>query len=205
MARVEGIAEDLCTVEDFFALVGDGQKADLIDGVIHMASPDTNTANLLTGLVYQLLDGFVAARQVGGRVFVTRFAFQLSDVRAPEPDVAYVRPERLHLVRENCMLGGPDLAVEIVSRDSRHRDYHEKRELYEQAGVTEYWIVDPIVSRVEFLRLQEGKYELVPLERNRIFHSSVVNGFWLDVDWLLANPPPAAYNCLQQVLAGEPQ
>ena len=54
--------------------------------------------------------------------------------------------------------------MEIVSRDSRHRDYFEKKQLYQEAGTLEYWIVDPLQNRVEFYRLVEGRYELVPLE-----------------------------------------
>ncbi len=41
MPHPRDLAQDLVTVEDFFRLVPDGQKADLIDGVIYMASPDS--------------------------------------------------------------------------------------------------------------------------------------------------------------------
>jgi Uma2 family endonuclease len=115
--------------------------------------------------------------------------------------VALVRSERLHLVDERRMVGGPDIAVEIVSRDSRQRDYGEKKQLYAEAGVAEYWIVDPLQKRVEFHRLSTGGYELVPLEHNRIFRSAVLSGFWLDVEWLLADSLPNAYEKLQEILA----
>jgi hypothetical protein len=106
--------------------------------------------------------------------------------------VGYVRPERAHLVHDNEMDGGPDIAVEIISRDSRQRDYGEKRGLYQDAGVTEYWIIDPLQSRVEFLTLHEGCYRFVPLENNRIFRCGVIPAFWLDVNWLLSTPLPSA-------------
>jgi len=195
------LAQDLVTVEEFYRLVPDGQKADLIDGVIYMASPDSRRANSLTGFLYRLIAGFVEARGLGGEPFISRYAFAVTDMRAPEPDVAYVRPERLHLAAERGMSGGPDIAVEVVSRESRQRDYGEKRYLYQEAGVAEYWIIDPVQQRVEFLVLQNGHYELAPLEQNRIFRSRVLPGFWLDVDWLLAKPLPAASKCLAQILA----
>lgn len=91
--------------------------------------------------------------------------------------------------------------MEIVSRDSRQRDYGEKRELYQSAGVSEYWIIDPIQRRIEFLRLADGIYEPVPLEDNRIFRTAVIPGFWLDVEWLLAKEPPHRYRCLKKILA----
>src|SRR5829696_954742 len=125
--------DDLANYDFFRAVIGDGRKADLIDGVIYMASPDTRINNELNGFLYRLLSGFVEAKKIDGFVFFSRFACKISDFRAPEPDVGYVRPERAHLVHDRDMDGGPDIAVEIVSRDSRTRDYVEKRQLYESA------------------------------------------------------------------------
>lgn len=194
-------APDLITVEEFYNLVPDGQKADLIDGVIYMASPDSRRSNDLTGFIEFLLRGFVEAKAMGGKVFANRFAFKLTPLRAPEPDVAYVSPDRLHLVEEGGMRGGPDIAVEIVSRESRPRDYGEKKQIYQEAGVREYWIIDPLQQRMEFHRLSDGRYELTPLEQNRLFRSSVIPGLWLDVNWLLADPLPNAYETLQQLIS----
>jgi Uma2 family endonuclease len=190
---------DLVTVEEFFCLVPDGQKADLIDGVIYMASPDTRRSDRLGGWIKFLLQGYSVAKGLG-EVYGSRFAFALSEFRAPEPDVAFVRTERLSLVEERRMVGGPDIAVEVVSRDSRQRDYGEKKQLYAEAGVTEYWIIDPLQQRVEFHRLQAARYALIPLEHNRIFRSAVLPGFWLDVEWLLAESLPNEYNTLQEIL-----
>ena len=191
---------DLVTVEEFYCLVPDGQKADLIDGVIYMASPDTRRSDRLGGFIKFLMQGYAAVQGLG-EVYGSRFAFELSQFRAPEPDAAFVRTERLHLVSERRMVGGPDIAVEIVSRESRQRDYGEKKQLYAEAGVSEYWIIDPLQRRVEFHRLRAGRYEPVPLEQNRIFRSAVLEGFWLDVEWLLAEPLPNEYQKLQEMLA----
>ena len=147
---------DLVDYDTYRTLVEDGEKADLIDGVIYMASPDTRRNNTLNLFLANLIDGYTAARDVEGFTILSRFACKLSDYRAPEPDVGYVKPDRLHLVEERQMQGGPDIAIAIVSRDSRTRDYGEKRELYLDAGVTEYWIIDPLQSRVEFLGLGGG-------------------------------------------------
>lgn len=173
----------------------------MLDGVIYMASPDTWRSNDITAFIDSLLRMYNDARKIGGRVFVTRFAFRLSKYRAPEPDVAYVTPERVSLVTQREMKGGPDIAVEIVSRDSRDRDYGDKMRAYRKAGVTEYWINDALQNRVEFHRLEKRRYQLVALENSRIFRSKVLPGFWLDVEWLLAKPLPSASACLQQILS----
>jgi Uma2 family endonuclease len=195
----------LVDYETYRALVKDGQKADLIDGVIYMASPDTRLNNSLNGFLYQLIEGFTAAREIEGFAFFSRFSCKISDFRAPEPDVGYVRPERVHLVQERHMLGAPDIAVEIVSRDSRQRDYGDKRALYQDAGVAEYWIIDPLKTQALFLGLKAGGYEPLPLDADHIFHCTVIPNFWLDVHWLFAKPLPRAYHCLKQILADKPK
>ena len=191
--------QDLVTVEDFFALVPDGQKADLIDGVIYMASPDSKPNDQLAGFIRFLVQGYTRVKRLGN-VFGSRFAFELSQIRAPEPDVAFVSTARLHLVEETRMKGAPDIAVEIVARESRSRDYFEKKTLYETAGVLEYWIIDPLQRRADFYRLVGGRYDLVPLEHNRIFRSAILEGFWLDVEWLFADDLPNEFEKLQEIL-----
>lgn len=201
MATRSRIADDRVTVSEFHRLVPDGMKADLLDGVIHMASPDTNEADELTNFIHYLLRGYDRAKRLGGQVKGSRFAFRISKHRAPEPDVAYIVADRVHLIGQREMNGGPDVAVEVVSRESRSRDYGTKKLTYQRAGVSEYWIIDPLHDRVEFHRLQSKRYFLVPLQANHIFRSEVVPGFWLDVNWLLAWPLPNDHECLQRVLA----
>lgn len=193
--------DDLYTVDEFYDVIPDGVKADLIDGVIYVASPDTRRSDQLNGFIYKLMSNFLDIRGLDGHVSGTRYAYRLSEIRAPEPDVAYVRPERVEtVITEREGLGPPDIAVEIVSRDSRTRDYNEKKSLYESSGVQEYWLLDRIACRAEFYELMNGRYEMVPLESNRLFRSRVLAGFWLDVDWLFGSKLPNAWTCLQQIL-----
>lgn len=196
------VASDLITFDVFCALIPDGQKADLLDGVIYLASPDSRTANEIASSLITLIQMYDGARRLGGKVYGGRFAFKLSDFDAPEPDVAYVSRQRLQLVSEGRMDGGPDVAIEIVTRDSKHRDCVLKRRKYEEAGVAEYWIIDALQRTVQFLRLgSDGEYHAVRLENKRIFRSRVIPGFWLDVEWLSAETLPDTYECLQALLS----
>ena len=56
-------------------------------------------------------------------------------------------------------IGSPDLIVEIVSKASKKRDYHDKFVLYEENKVKEYWIVDPESKSVDVFVLENDKYE----------------------------------------------
>jgi len=99
------------------------------------------------------------------------------------------------------MDGGPDVAIEVVTRDSRDRDYRLKRRKYEEAGITEYWIIDPVNGSAEFLRLgADSRYRRVRLEGKRIFRSRAIPGFWLDVAWLIDDPIADVSECLQELL-----
>jgi len=140
------------TFEDFCLLVKDGQKADLIDGVIYMASPDNMDANDLFVWLIRLLADIVDINDLG-KVNGSRAAYRVNDKNSPEPDIAFVRRNRTNLVRRGFVNGPPDLAMEIVSPESVERDYETKRELYQDAGVEEYWIVDEVEQKVTLLRL----------------------------------------------------
>lgn len=187
------------TFEDFCILVKDGQKADLIDGVIYMASPDNTEANKLSVWLSGLMDLFVETRELG-QVFVSRVAFRLGETHGPEPDVAFVRRERSHLVRRGFVQGPPDLAVEIVSPESAERDYGTKREQYRRAGVPEYWIVDEMEEKVTMLRLAAGGAYREIRPRKGVLTSEALPGFWIRPEWLWQDPRPKKVEVLKLLL-----
>ncbi len=84
----------------------------------------------------------------------------LSPHGAVQPDVAFISRERL-AISQRAIMGPADLVAEVVSLGGRSRDRIEKRDLYEQHGVRECWIIDPEAQTVEVLGLVSGRYELV--------------------------------------------
>ncbi len=189
----------LLTFEDFCLLIKDGEKGDLIDGVIYMSSPDNTDAGDLFGWLFRLMGDFVEERELG-KVFGLRVAFRLAEKQGPEPDIAFVRTDRLHLVKRGYVEGAPDLAVEIVSPDSIERDYVKKREQYRQAGVPEYWIVDEMEERITLLkRTASGAYREVK-PRKGVLHSQALPGFWLRPEWLWQKPRPKKTIVLAEIL-----
>jgi Uma2 family endonuclease len=84
-----------------------------------------------------------------GRVFLSPLDVVMSDFDIVEPDLLYLSNERAATtLTEVHVRGVPELIVEVTSPGTRRRDEGIKRRLYERAGVTEYWIVDPDVDRV---------------------------------------------------------
>jgi len=187
------------TYEDFCALIREDQKADLIDGVIYMASPDNTDANDLFVWLITVMHGYVERKELG-RVFGSRVACRLDDNNAPEPDILVVRNEHADRILRGGVEGSPDLAIEIVSPESIERDYKKKRQQYQRAGISEYWILDEEKKTVLLLRLSaRGRYREVRPRRG-IFHSEILPGFYLDPDWLWREPRPFALDIAQQLL-----
>lgn len=78
--------------------------------------------------------------------------------------------------------GRPDLIMEIISPGYVRRDRVEKKELYQQYAVREYWIIDPYTKSVEIYEMQDNQYvEHQFLEKEGIATSSVIPGFTLDI------------------------
>lgn len=189
---------DVGTFADFCAIVPDGQKADLLDGEIYMASPDNTDANDLNGWLYRLLSDFVQERNLG-KVYVSRVAYRLDEHNGPEPDIGFVSQRRLRLVKRKHVAGAPDLAIEIVSPDSVLRDYRHKRQKHEEHGVKEYWIIDPDEQRTKFLELHRGRFrDVEPMDG--VYSSRVLPGFRLEVRWLWMKRRPTPFRLIQQML-----
>jgi len=187
------------TFEDFCFLIKDGEKGDLIDGVIYMSSPENTDANTLLVWLLRVIGDFVEERELGN-VYASRVAFRLGETQGPEPDIAFVCTERLHIVERGHVKGSPDLAVEIVSPDSVERDYLLKREQYRQAGVLEYWIVDEMEKGIAMLkRSSSGAYRQIK-PRKGVLHSQVLTGFWLRPEWLWQQPRPKKTTVLAEIL-----
>jgi Uma2 family endonuclease len=186
------------TFDDFLLLVTKHEKADLLDGVIYMASPESTDDNELGGWLYRLMAEF-ADQTDQGKCYYTRVAFRITEKRGPEPDVAFVSKERLHIVEHGFVNGAPDIAVEIVSPDSVDRDYNLKRTIYEAAGVREYWILDPDEQKVTLLRRQGQQFvEVMPVDGH--YESQILVGFYFTTEWLWSQERPSIMAILPEML-----
>ncbi|MBV9125714.1 MAG: Uma2 family endonuclease [Planctomycetes bacterium] len=191
------------TFEEFCVLIRPDQKADLLNGVIYMASPENMNATRLVAWLFRLIGDYSEHKKLG-EIFGSRTAFRLGPKQSPEPDLAFIKKGRLHLVQKTYFEGPPDLAIEIVSPESVERDYEKKRLLYQQAGVAEYWIIDEDLKKVTLLRLdRRGQYrEIRP--RQGVLSSQVIAGFWLRPEWLWEATRPSKAEALAQILSEKP-
>ena len=99
------------------------------------------------------------AKQIGGVERPAGLRLRLWDQKYREPDIVFLRDRNSSLRHENYW-DGADLAIEIVSAslEDRERDLLTKRIEYAQAGIQEYWIVDPEQETVTVLNLAGDVY-----------------------------------------------
>lgn len=130
------------TVEDIIALP-EGQRAELFDGeMVMMASPATTHQRVL-GWFFTEIAVYIREKNGKCQVIPAPFAVFLKDdgKNYLEPDIVVVCDE--HKLAEDGCHGAPDWIIEVVSPSSRRLDYGKKLAAYIEAGVKEYWIVDP--------------------------------------------------------------
>ena len=131
---------------------------ELWDGELTVAPAPSFRHQEISLRFYKLLDAWVS-RKRRGKVVAAPVDMVLSARRSVQPDVLFVSAERLGIIRESVR-GAADLVAEVLSAGTRRRDRFDKRDLYEQHGVCEYWIIDPEAQTVEVLWLEAGEYKL---------------------------------------------
>jgi Uma2 family endonuclease len=116
----------------------------------------------------------------GDQALVSPIDVVLADHSVVQPDVIYVRAARSSIIRDRVE-GAPDLVVEVLSPGTARRDLGEKLRLYAEAGVAEYWIVDPGLQSFEFL-VRSGDSFHLRLPDGPVYRSATIPDLELDLE-----------------------
>jgi Uma2 family endonuclease len=160
------------------------QPMELWNGeLIMFPSPDFDHQRSLLK-IYRELDDWVENHDLGV-VLAAPFDMVLAPRQVTQPDVLFVAKANEHLIKK--VLRGPaDLVIEVISPGSHNRDRIRKRDLYEQHGIQEYWILDSEAGTVEAFFLTNGQYKLVGRWRTgETARSKLLKGFAVEVDKIL--------------------
>lgn len=188
--RLEVSQRGTCSLEDFLARSDEDAWAEWIDGEVVSMSPASDQHQDLVRFLLALLSLHIEARELGW-VRSAPFAMLLPNrPQVREPDLLFVRSDRMDRVENNLLRGPADVVVEIVSPESLSRDRGEKFVEYEAAGIPEYWLIDPLREQLDLYALGEDRrYRLVPVAGDEV-SSRVIDGFRLKVSWLWRKPLP---------------
>lgn len=147
------------TYDDLLEMPDDGRRYEILNGeLVVNASPIPRHQRVVFRLA-TILDAHVEANRLGV-VYTAPLDVIFSQQWVVEPDILYICNARKSIVRETNVVGAPDLAVEVLSDSTRKRDEVIKRRAYEDFGVGEYWIVDPLLESIKIYRRNaSGRYE----------------------------------------------
>lgn len=181
--RLEGSWSGLrLSADEFLEIDDESNNYELIDGVVILSpSPipehQVVTVEILGQIWLYLRDQSVGQGYTGTDIHLGRSSTGGDLVLKPE--IVFHRAERAAETKGR-LRGGPDLAVEVISRGSRRFDSITKKQEYERFGVCEYWLIDPDRDQMTFYRLDNGRFvEVQPSEDS--FASQAVPGFVLDL------------------------
>lgn len=149
------------------------------DGCIEVLPVATDEHQSIAAHLYEAFLDFVRVR--GGKVLFAPLRLRIREGKFREPDLVLIRDAR-DARRRNRFWLGADLTVEIVSPDAPKRDRVEKRRDYAEAGIPEYWIVDPRTETVTVLVLRGAVYiEHGVFTRGTQANSLLLDGLTVDV------------------------
>ena len=186
------------TYDEFLDWLDEDTLAEWVGGKVIMASPASERHQEIGAFLLTLLRAFVQVHQLGS---VLNAPFQMKIGRSGrEPDLFYLATAHQGRMKRTYLDGPADLVVEIISPESAGRDRGDKFYEYQDAGIPEYWLIDPDRQVAEFYQLDDrGHYQLVAPDGDGRYHSRTLAGFWVRVAWLWQNALPDTTGALLEI------
>jgi len=183
--------------EEFLDWADEDTLAEWVDGKVIMTSPASRPHQKLVSFLNRVVGDYVEFHQLG-EFLIAPFQMRLAN-SGREPDCLFVSTNHLDRLRRTYLDGPADLVVEIISPESIGRDRGDKFFEYEEAGIPEFWLLDPQTRRAEFYQLDAaGRYQPIqPVDG--VYRSAIITGFWLREEWLWQEPLPLPLKLLAEI------
>jgi Uma2 family endonuclease len=169
------------------------ERLELIKGKIFNMSPAPGSIHqFISGIIFNELYNYLKNKpcNVMCAPFDVRLIRRSGDDKdittVVQPDVCVIcNPEKID---ERGCLGAPDIIVEILSPGNNKKELQNKYEVYEEAGVLEYWIIQPVEKTFLKYTLTNGSF--LPsrlLTIGDAVTTPILPGFTLSLDELFAD------------------
>ena len=171
---------NIYTEEDYYNLP-ENVRAELIDGQIYYMSAPSRIHQEILMFLSKTIANYIDSKKGPCKVYPAPFAVKLfseDDRNVVEPDISVIcDPNKL---TDRGCTGAPDWIVEIVSPSNSSHDYIRKLNLYADAGIREYWIVNPIKESIFVYHLEETKFEAAAYTFQDKIKVNIYDDLWID-------------------------
>lgn len=155
---ISGPPQGRWTQADWETLPDDGNRYEIINGVLFMSTAPSFFHQWIIGRLYELIGFPAKERGLGFPIFAPIGVF-MPDCEPVQPDFVFIKAGHQDIIRDRRIFGVPDLIVEVLSPGSMSYDEQVKLEAYAAAGVPEYAIIDPASRSPRLYPLEApGKY-----------------------------------------------
>jgi Uma2 family endonuclease len=194
--------------EEYLEWADDDTHAEWVDGEVIVYMPPKTRHQDLVAFLLALMRVYVQFFRLG-QLLPAPFEMRLTPAGpSREPGLLFIKTENLDRLTDERLVGPADLVVEVVSDESVSRDRSDKFYEYQEAGVREYWVLDPRPGkqRADFWVLEEGRYRPVPAGGDdERYHSTVIPGFWLRESWLWSEERPDPQTTFGEIVGFPPE
>jgi Uma2 family endonuclease len=177
-------------------------RAELIGGIVYMASPQKNLHGRSQGFIAWWLGVYAAS--TGGTDVLIGSTSILGPDSEPQPDsclrILSEHGGQSWEDEDNYLNGAPELVAEVAWA-TESIDLHAKKSDYEKAGVREYIVIALRQRQVFWFIRRRGKFRRLLPGKDGVLRSEIFPGLWLDPEALLANERDQLLTVLRQGLA----
>lgn len=148
------------TALDVFRLLPEGTLCEVIDNVLYMSPAPKYSHQALVSLLARRIGNYLENTNIG-EVIISPFDVYFENLlSAVQPDILILLNENRGILKSDGYIhGSPDIIIEVLSTDKK-RDLVKKKNLYERAGVKEYFVANPDTREISAWLLKENTYQL---------------------------------------------
>jgi len=136
------------TAEEIRHFPDDRLRYEVIRGELFVTPAPGTAHQRAVGELYRLLQEYLERHGLGEAI-IAPFEVEFAEDTAVQPDVIVILNDRADRLAAERFYGAPTLAVEVISYSSKRTDRLQKRLLYQEEAVPEYWVMDTDLRRVE--------------------------------------------------------
>lgn len=160
------------SIREVFDRLPEGTLAQLIENQLIMTPAPTDNHQRILHTISVRIFNYLEKNPIG-LVRIAPYDVFLDEQNVFQPDIIFIKNEKTNSIRSDGLHTTPDLVIEILSPSSFQYDLHQKKDVYERFGITEYWVVDPLTKEVQGYMLEAGRYGS-PLLSTEEFKSEVL-------------------------------